>query len=204
MRKTLIFKSLVQVLSVAAFVWFWKILVFPPRKAPLNPYFTSDGMLAASHTISTWTLSATRIPALVLLLLIFFFGNFFCPWLCPVGGTCDLCRLAVFRTRWRLKIPVHRALFNVRYGILLGILAWALLSLFAPLPSWNWAIDPFVIAFRALSFKGAWLAILGMLVCASIVVPRGWCLILCPVGALYTWVSRLGKKALKKNPGRRA
>ena len=131
----------------------------------------------------------------------FFLGRFWCSHLCPVGGTSELgSRLIPEILKIRLNaIPAS----PVRYGYLAAYLLLPALGLgslccsycnFATVPRLFGA--PFSQADMAFFFRSAGMVNLGLLVGLGFLTKggRGYCNLLCPVGALDSLVNRLGEK----------
>jgi ferredoxin-type protein NapH len=117
-------------------------------------------------------------------------GRVFCAWVCPVNMITD----AAAWGRRRLGIKSGRALdARTRYWFLAGTFAVAALT---GSVAWEW-VNPVSIAHRGLFFgmgAGLWLLV-AVFLYDLLVVSRGWCGHLCPVGAFY---SLLGRTALAR------
>ena len=114
-------------------------------------------------------------------------GRVFCSWVCPVNLVTDAA--AWLRARLGLK---GNGQFNrnTRYWLLAmvlvapaitGVLVWEL-------------VNPVSLAMRGLLFgMGAgWGLLVALFLFDLLVVERGWCGHLCPVGAFYALVNRVG------------
>jgi len=143
----------------------------------------------------------------VLIAASFFVGPLFCGWLCPAGGLIEhLSRLVPARLKYGLQGKIDPA--PLRYGFLAG---WILVA--APIwrgtqitsiccsncnftwteNIWNAAFGDFY-GFIGLSSAGLitfalWFLVLGIFIKGG----RGWCIFLCPAGALMNISHFLGK-----------
>jgi NosR/NirI family transcriptional regulator, nitrous oxide reductase regulator len=125
----------------------------------------------------------------------------FCGWLCPFGAMQELVSVIVKATGfkgWRLHTRTDAKLKWIKYAALLGLL---LTSFVAPtLTSTAAEIEPFKTAV-SLHFVRAWpfvaWAVISLLV--SVLVYRGYCRYICPLGAalaiagklrLFSWIPR--------------
>jgi ferredoxin len=131
----------------------------------------------------------------------FFLGRIWCSHLCPVGGASELgSRLVPQKIKIRLDaIPAS----PVRYGYLTAYLLLPALGLGSLCCSYcNFATVPrmfgaaFSQADMAFFFRSAGVINLGLLVGLGFMAKggRGYCNLLCPVGALDSLINRLGDK----------
>ncbi len=135
----------------------------------------------------------------------FFLGRIWCSHVCPIGGTAELGSRLVPK---KLKIPLNAVPAPaVRYGYLAAYLALPALGLgslccsycnFATVPRLFGAV--FSEADMAYFFRTAGLINLGLLVGLGFLARggRGYCNLLCPIGALDSLVNRLGSKIGKR------
>lgn len=131
------------------------------------------------------------------------FGRFICGWLCPFGLLQDLLhKIPLFRKRKQL--PGHAALKYGKYVVLFGLVIIGssfVFTGFAKVPAFCKYLCPSGIFMGALPLMAAneslraqagglfyWkLAIVLLLVIASVKVYRPFCQYLCPLGAIYGW-----------------
>ncbi len=131
----------------------------------------------------------------------FFLGRLWCSHLCPVGGATELGSRLVPK---KFKIPLDAVPAPaVRYGYLSAYLLLPALGLGSLCCSYcNFATVPrlfgaaFSQADMAFFFRSAGLVNLGLLVGLGFLTRggRGYCNLLCPIGALDSLANRLGDK----------
>jgi NosR/NirI family transcriptional regulator, nitrous oxide reductase regulator len=117
----------------------------------------------------------------------------FCGWLCPFGALQELVAqtaAALRLPRWRLHRRTDRALKGVKYAVLAGLLASALLP--GRATDTLVEVEPFKTAIT-LGFQRAWPFVLwaAALVLASAFVYKAYCRYLCPLGAGLALLGRL-------------
>ena len=143
--------------------------------------------LATRHT--TWEM-ATGAGALLLVAVIF--GPVFCGWVCPLGLLLDLNdwlrrRIGRWVGRRSHGVPAAEGARSVRFGLLgisLGFSLVASIPLFqvvSPINMVGW------IAAITWTFD-AGLILVGTILLVEQFFRRLWCLVLCPLGALYSLV----------------
>ena len=144
---------------------------------------------------ATWTF-------LVVLLLTPLVGRFFCETMCPLGILQTVVsrifhpKTAVRRVCTRL--PETKAQRIVRYAVLTAVL----LLLGVDLGALAWFVTPYAIYGKALSlFVPGVVLFVAVLVSAAFARGRLWCNWICPVGTLFTLLSRKSVCAHKVGPG---
>jgi ferredoxin-type protein NapH len=152
---------------------------------PLADPFAVLQILSSLH----WPLLEAFIGAgIVLLLYALLGGRVFCAWVCPVNMVVDLAN----RTREKLGI---RNLFVVPHRIRYwGLLLALLLSLITGVAAFEW-VSPIGIMHRELIFGIGigFIAILGVFLFDLLIMANGWCGHLCPLGAFWSMVGRVGQ-----------
>lgn len=146
----------------------------------LTDPFVALQTLLARHAIESTALLGAAIVAAIYVLA---GGRSYCAWVCPINPVTDL-------AAWlRVKLGLPALLRDskpdrrLRYGILAAAcLASALLGSVA----WE-TVNPITLLQRALVFglAGGYGAVLAVFLFDLLVLPRGWCGRLCPVGAFY-------------------
>ncbi|MBN1836969.1 MAG: 4Fe-4S binding protein, partial [Spirochaetales bacterium] len=132
--------------------------------------------------------------------LALFLGPAFCGWLCPLGTVQEwLGRLGrrILGRRYNRLIPARldRALGYLRYAVLAGAVAAGAAALVTD------AVNP------SLALVHVWsaavpvtaVALLAVVLAASLVVERPWCRWLCPLGALQGLVALLSPWTIRRN-----
>ncbi len=143
------------------------------------------------------------IPATILL------GRFFCGWACAFGSMEDFISMLsrrVFKHRFRIGEKTDRALKWLKYVVLVFLIAAV----------WTFGVDAFQNAnpwdaFGMLSAVGKMpnlgyvatnlapaLIILVLIIAASFFVDRFFCRYLCPLGAVFTIISKLRVIGIRK------
>jgi ferredoxin-type protein NapH len=142
-----------------------------------DPYLLLQSALAGHHPVATALVGAGIVAAFYLLVG----GRVYCAWVCPVNIITDT-------AAWlngRLDLPKGRGFSRSgRYWLMAAILALALAS---SRVVWEW-VNPITILHRGLLFGLGlgWLIIVGVFLFDLLVLRRGWCGHLCPVGAFYS------------------
>jgi ferredoxin-type protein NapH len=155
---------------------------------PLADPFAVLQMLVAGHWLATEVLVGAVITLGVYALL---GGRLFCAWVCPMNVVAD----AAFWLRDRLGLATGgdalRVSVNTRYGVLALAL---LLSVASGVAAFEW-FSPISMLHRELIYGiGLGLtAALGILLLDAFILRHGWCGHLCPLGAFWALVGRVGQ-----------
>jgi ferredoxin-type protein NapH len=152
------------------------------KTLPLTDPFVLLQSFAAGHTLfKTALIGAAIVTAFYLIAG----GRVYCSWVCPVNLITDAA--GWLRTRLGLK-GGNAPDVNTRYWLLAGTLIAAAVT---HTLVWEW-VNPVSILHRSLLF-GAGLGgfvVLGIFLYDLLLVSRGWCGHLCPVGAFYSVLGR--------------
>jgi MauM/NapG family ferredoxin protein len=118
----------------------------PLLEGPLHFFFRLDPLLFLSYTLSSWLWTGFFWPALMLVLLTFLVGRFFCAWICPLGAVLDGVGAALhFRTNLRSN-RLSANWRSVKYVLLVVLLVLALFRF-----DWLGIFDPLCLLFRSLA-----------------------------------------------------
>lgn len=191
MKKLVVIRRCSQGVFLALFLF---VSLFPFNRILSAGIFSSiDPLLSISLSIAKKTVEPILIISLGMIFLVFFFGRFFCGWMCPLGTLIDAAGTRSSKKR-RLKNKTTRARY-IKFFVLTGVLVSAGLG------GWMvWFFDPLIVLDRFLLFlKGAQretfsimitlVLFLSVFVTARL-VPRFWCRNICPLGAIYAAVSK--------------
>ncbi len=154
---------------------------------PLADPFAVLQMLVARHALATEVLLGAGMTLLIYLLL---GGRVFCAWVCPMNIVTDAAawsrqKLGVDTSRDLVRLPA-----NTRYVALVMALV---ISALAGVAAFE-AFSPIAMLHRELIYgAGIGLAAsLGIWLIDTLVLHRGWCGHLCPLGAFWSLLGRVG------------
>ncbi len=182
------------------------------RPTGVEGFLPIDGMLALRHFLHTWTVDPIHPAALAVFLGICLMSAIvaksFCSHLCPVGLVSELLgRLGLSLTGRRHTPPkwLDVPLRGLKY-ILLGFFVWVIWFTMDPR-----GVDAFLHSpYAKLVDVKMWLffahpsrltiAVLGLLVVASVFIRDFWCRYLCPYGALLGLLGRLAPFKVTRDP----
>ena len=198
-----------QIFFIGLALFFAFITQFSYLKGyPVSLFLEVDPLVAIASSITTHTLYRGLIWSLVILIPTLLLGRFFCNWICPYGTLHQFVGW-LFNKRGvkeRIESNRYRKWFALKYYILVGMLvAAAFGSLQIGL------LDPICLFFRSLTisvlpaadmasgwiylqpfmYQFAWVVgfLLFFFVSMNLVIPRFFCRILCPLGALLGLLS---------------
>jgi NosR/NirI family transcriptional regulator, nitrous oxide reductase regulator len=142
-------------------------------------------LLADPVTVLLW--------AFVLATLVVWGRGTFCGWLCPFGAMQELLSMATRRVGFkpvRLRARLDAGLKWVKYGVLAVLVGGAGMS--AAWTETALEVEPFKTAI-SLGFDRAWPFVVWALGCTvlSVLVFRGYCRYVCPLGAALALVGRV-------------
>jgi ferredoxin-type protein NapF len=138
-KRLLILRRIVQLLSFLFLLYLIIRTAFPLElKIPVDLYLRLDPFIGIITLLTKKDFILRMLPAFVVLLFVFIFGNFFCGWFCPLGTTIDFFDRILFRERKKVKALEDRSLKRVRYGVFLfsiaaGLMAWQVMYLLDPI-----------------------------------------------------------------------
>ncbi len=182
---------------------------FPGLRLWVGKLLQIDPLVAIATAVTTHAVYRGLLWSLVILIPTLFLGRFFCNWICPYGTLHQFVRWLFRRGNPKETIEDnrYRRSQHIKYYILVAMLAAAFfgslqIGLLDPicllyrsftgavLPAAGMPTDGFLGPARF--HQGAWLIgfLLFGLVAANLVIPRFFCRVLCPLGALLGWLSR--------------
>jgi ferredoxin-type protein NapH len=152
-----------------------------------DPLVVLQALLAGHGLAAVGLLGAAGVALFYAVLA----GRLYCAWVCPINLVTD----AAEALRRRLGLgsaALLRADRRMRHLVLVLVL---LASAATGVVAWE-TVNPITLSMRALVF-GAWsaggVAVAAVFVFDLVVLRHGWCGHLCPVGAFYGWLGRLGR-----------
>lgn len=177
---------------------------------PNDAFFRIDPLAAIIAMSASGALIAGLIFSVLMLVLTFFCGRFFCGWMCPLGALIDFFEWIAqgFKRKEGDKVRLYQ-LSAVKFGVLILVVAASGFSF-----QFVYFFDPIVIMTRFMGMvlmptKNAMLQLppfvvphsiqfvaytLGI-VLLSLIARRFWCRVACPLGALLgliAWFSPSG------------
>ena len=215
----------VQALIFSVFVSFVLLTTFthldrfPGLRHWVSKVLEVDPLVAVATAITTHTIYKGLMWSLVILIPTLFLGRFFCNWVCPYGTLHQFVGWLFRGLRPKETIDVNRyhRMQHVKYYILVAMLVAAVFgSLQIGL------LDPICLLYRSLTgaiipamnmptqrlfgdyklHQGAWLIglLLFGLVAMNLAIPRFFCRVLCPLGALLGLLSRFAWWRIERDP----
>ncbi len=208
-----------QFLAFVILTTFVNIDRFPGLRLWVSKLLEIDPLVSIATAITTHTVYKGLLWSLVILIPTLFLGRFFCNWMCPYGTLHQFTGWLFRKLKPRDTIDVNRygRLQHVKYFILAAMLVAALFgSLQIGL------LDPICLLYRSFTgallpaanmptqnlfgdyrlHRGAWLIgfLIFGLVAMNLVIPRFFCRVLCPLGALLGILSRFAWWRIERDP----
>lgn len=156
---------------------------------PLNDPFVMLQSLATGHLPYRDALIGAGI---MLAFYLIFGGRLYCSWVCPMNMVTD----AAAWLRRRLGIKGNKApAASTRYWLLLFVLIAAAVTGHL---AWEW-VNPVSMLHRGLifGFGLGWGIVIGVFLYDLLIASHGWCGHLCPQGAFYGVLGRIGLLRIK-------
>ena len=153
---------------------------------PMTDPFAVIQQLVAGHTPE---LTMMLGGAIVVLFYALMGGRSFCAWVCPMNMVTDSAEW--LRARLNLKVEWVRVSPKTRYGIAVGSL---IASVVTGTAAFEWVSPQAMLWREAIWGCGLGLvsAVLGVFALDFGVIRRGWCGHLCPLGAFWSIIGRVG------------
>ncbi len=186
---------------------------------PIDWFLGFDPLVAVSTALSAHTISSSLTWAIPLIVLTLVFGRFFCGWICPMGAMHHVLGWLGRRQRVRARIESNapRGIYRLKYYLLIALLLGALfgsnqVGLLDPI-SFTWrafatvlvpAVDNIALGLyqgeRHFHSNTLITALFVTALSLNLVIPRLFCRLLCPLGALLGFLSKFSLFGLQKNP----
>jgi polyferredoxin len=192
---------------------------FPGLKHWVSKILEVDPLVAIATAITTHTIYKGLLWSLIILIPTLFLGRFFCNWICPYGTLHQFVGwiFRKLRPKDTIEINRYRKYQHVKFYILGAMLIAAFFgSLQIGL------LDPICLLYRSFTgalipaanmpaqrlfgdyrlHQGAWLIgfIIFGLVAMNLMIPRFFCRVLCPLGALLGVLSRFAWWRIERDP----
>ena len=210
-----------QIFFFGLFLFLGVVTEFSHLKGyPVSIFLEVDPLVAIAIAITTHSLYHGLIWSLIIIIPTLLFGRFFCDWICPFGILHH--SVSWLGSRWRsskerIETERYRKYYSIKYYILVGMIVAAI---FGTLQI-GW-LDPIVIIFRSFTVS-IWPSVnlpteliyvrqhlhqfgwvIGftflLFLALNLVIPRFYCRILCPLGALYGVLSRFSLWRIDRDP----
>lgn len=202
-------RRIYAVFFLLLFVLLFWLTTFKRMKGYETPLFLElDPLVAITSFLTSWTVYKGLALSLFIIVGTLFFGRFFCSWVCPLGIINQVAGsvLNKLRTVDTIELNSYRMMQRLKYYFLSALLVLALLGslqigLFDPI---SFITRSFAVSvFPALNYSNGWIYLkqplfhggtfLGIIFFAVIFanrfLPRFWCRIICPLGALLGLLS---------------
>ena len=190
---------------------------------PVKIFLDSDPLIFITTILSSRSLEHILYLAIVVIIATAVLGRVFCGWLCPFGSLQQLTGYLWNRKKTvaeKIKNNRYRELQNVKYYILVLFLVMALLprsavsvqtGLLDPISLMTRTVNLFLLpaagmatnisAFAGRYYEEAWFIMIVFVtaVLLNLAVPRFYCRIICPLGALMGIMSRFAIFRVGKN-----
>lgn len=151
----------------------------------------SDPFAALQKLFAWQPLPLSMIAGSVIVLGVYWLlgGRSFCAWMCPMNLVTDLA--SFLRNKFHLRTDLVRIDPRVRYAIAIGCLV---ASLATGTAAFEW-VSPQAFLWREAIWGiglGFFAAVFGVFSLDLLLIKRGWCGHLCPLGAFWSVVGKAG------------
>jgi MauM/NapG family ferredoxin protein len=186
---------------------------------PVEWFLGFDPLVAVSTALAAHSITTALAWAIPLVVLTLVLGRFFCGWICPMGTLHHLLGWLgrPRRVPDRVAVNLPRRAYHLPYFILAGMLVAALLGtnqigLLDPI-AFTWrafatslvpAIDNMAFGLyqgeRHFHYSTVIIALFLAALALNLFIPRLYCRLLCPLGALLGLLARFSLFRLRKDP----
>jgi polyferredoxin len=221
-------RRITQIFFFILFVWlcivstvgekFWQI-----RGWPINIFLEMDPLVALGTVLTTHKLYWPLLWAVLIIILTFVFGRFFCGWICPFGSIHQFSGYLAHKTQklsQKVNLNKYRKFQNIKYYILIIFVVMAILpfsggslqtGLLDPISlvtrTFNQIIIPVLDASSNITslstrYSAESLIIFIVFLLAIFLnklLPRFYCRFICPLGALFAVFSSVAFFRIGKN-----
>ena len=207
--------------SVTTFAWLDEA---PALKFWVGKFLEIDPLIAVATALTTHTLYKGLTWSLIILIPTLLLGRFFCNWICPYGILHHFIGFLGWRvggksTKDRIDANRYRPIFALKYCILAAMLVAACfgtlqIGLLDPICLFHRSFTVSVAPALSLpppvarvigdprEYQVGWIigGLLVLLVSLNFVIPRFFCRVLCPLGALLGLFSRVSLWRIDRDP----
>ncbi|MFV2073697.1 MAG: 4Fe-4S binding protein [Thermoanaerobaculales bacterium] len=202
------FRVLSQSVFLIAFLgMFFSLSLSRVPGALASGFLALNPLPALSTALADWSIPRWTWVGLGVLMLTAVLGRVFCGWVCPLGTLQQLISwISGPDRRKRAKINRYRKLFALKYIVLATLLTLAVLG--SNHTGW---LDPLSLLHRGVAaglrplwlgtlVPGGWIAfgLLATVLLLSAWMPRFYCRVLCPLGALLGLFARLAPLRIRR------
>jgi polyferredoxin len=185
---------------------------------PVSIFLEADPLVALATMLSTGTLYMGLAWAVLIVAITLVFGRIFCSWMCPLGILNQLAAAIFPKKRSdeeKMAKNRPRELYDFKYYILFFLLVSAAfgslqIGLLDPIcltiRSFSTSIFPashelYPALYPQLNFNWGWVigGIFIAILLANRIIPRFWCRVLCPLGALLGVISSFSLFRITRN-----
>jgi len=218
--KIVVTRRISQGFFFAVFLWFCIVTTqgnhwWQLRGWPVNLFLHLDPLTAVGTILTTHTLYAALLWALVPVVLTIILGRFFCGWLCPFGSLHHFVGYLANRKKsaeQKIRLNRYRKAQCVKYFILIFLLIIAAVPTAHSTSLQTALLDPVPLITRSVNlvvfsiidnlthtisatkryYEGALLllTIFFAAIFLNLFIPRFFCRFICPLGALFAILSR--------------
>lgn len=122
------FRKTTQGITFSLFIILFLFTVYPFAKIiPVKIFLQLDPLVALVSMIGSRTIIVPMLLAVLLLILTLIIGRFFCGYICPLGTLIDINNFIFFRKPKKKESKDPKPNRNIKYFILIGVIAASLL-----------------------------------------------------------------------------
>ncbi len=123
------FRRITQGVTFTLFIILFLFTVYPfPEKFAVDAFLRLDPLVALIAMIASRAFIASMLWSVAIIILTVIIGRFFCGYVCPLGTFIDIVNYLFFRKHYKQETPKPKANRNIKYFILIGVIAASLLG----------------------------------------------------------------------------